>query len=477
MAGMTKLITSSSLPEGLHCHFEVMEDPGRFVKAASAFGGAELPMPDDDHVGLHLVALGDVERYGFNRNGDGFPKKACQEYHPTFVKNGHVYEHHKNKDPKKALGSIKMSAYNEPQARIELFIHAHKEKAASHLDKMEKSGEVPFSMACRVQYDRCNACNATRKNAKDPNMCDHVRYELGKVAEDGTVYGVHNDEPKFFDISFVYRPADRIAWDLKKVASDGTIDSVELAKEAGIWTPEELAVDSPSVLTKLEDLRKLAEAEQEIFRVANADYRQQRRSLAWQMCKAASTPFSNSQIENLRRFEVPDTMSALARANVILDPISFCKYAMGTDLSELAPFVDEIEQAAAGMFSRLMKEARAVDVCSDGYYDVDASLVDQCPSALRSAVFAMKSSASFGEKDASARAVASTINGIEPELVKNAADQPVNSFSQVANCVIEKYASYKLAALSAVRHFHPEDNNTCRELLAAAQNMIQVPKL
>ena len=118
-----------------------------------------------------------------------------------------------------------------------------------------------------------------------------------------------------------------------------------------------------------------------------------------------------------------------------------------------------------------------MDVCSDGSFDVDPYCLDQCPSALRRTVFEMKSFASFGEKSASARAVFATIDGREHELVKSAQATSEKSFSEVANSVIEKYATYKLAALSALHYFHPEENHTCRELLAAAQNVIQAPKL
>jgi len=109
--GMTKLIYSGVLPQELGFSMRLVEDPVAFQKAAAAIGDVnyEELAPDKYHMGIHLVALGDVERYGFNRNGDGFPKVACQNYHHTFVKNGNVFRHHKNKDPEKRLGQIKMS--------------------------------------------------------------------------------------------------------------------------------------------------------------------------------------------------------------------------------------------------------------------------------------------------------------------------------------------------------------------------------
>lgn len=852
--GMTKLIMSTSLPDNLDFQASLVEDPAKFVKAASVFGGEAMPAPDANHVGIHLVALGDVEHYGFNRNGDGFPKKACKEYHPTFVKHGHVYRHHKNKDPQKSLGTICKSAYNDPMGRIELFIHAHKEKCAEELEKLAKDKEVSFSMACvldpdylvrtidgykpiseivpgdvvhtragtwrtvtslnrrkytgpvtkihmnglpapvtltadhlmiakcfdvktvgpaatryfssaeefnkdlpdwfhaghlkvgdrlfykpmtkvpgvagvadeglakilgyytaegsltynsdnpaaveftcncddmavreiprivgevwpeitvtvmpkensaaavslivhnhkvaklvetlcktgcrgkvvpqemfnapenvklayaaawfegdgwadkkgahwssaslplllqlrdllitvgigssiyridhekcetsgyagsgveytlnlspldawklrpwsvklekadydedavrtkptalrpcpndlyayrikevetwevaeqetynfevaedeptyllaglishncRVQYDRCNACNAMRKNASDPNMCDHIRYELGKTAEDGTFYGTHNDEPKFFDISFVYRPADRIAWSLK-TASDGMIDSIKLAEQEGLWLPESVAVDSPNTARKLEILRKLASAESELRRLETSPWREKVASMVWQLSKAAATTLTDEQITDLRRYEVPDTLYMLAKAGIVMDPVSYCKYAMGCDLGTLAPHIEDISKAAADMFSNLHKESRAVDVCSEGRYDVDTSRVDQCPSGLRSVIYAVKPYVSFEEKIANERVVANTIAGCEPVLEKTASRQEGIFNSELVNCVIEKYASYKLSTLSAMQYFYPEDKNMRQIHMAAAQNMIHAPKV
>ena len=88
-SGMTKLIHSGALPEYFDTHMTLIEDPARFVKAAAESGGTfdyEKLAPPKDHVGIHLIALGDVEHYGFNRNGDGFPKTACEAFHPYVCK-------------------------------------------------------------------------------------------------------------------------------------------------------------------------------------------------------------------------------------------------------------------------------------------------------------------------------------------------------------------------------------------------------
>ena len=105
---MIKLIYSSAFQDTVDVRMTVVEGRDGLMKSASTVFGCDYDdmLPDKDHVGIHVVALGDFEHYGANRNGDGFPKRACVAYHPTFVKHGNVYRHHKNKDPQKRLGQI-----------------------------------------------------------------------------------------------------------------------------------------------------------------------------------------------------------------------------------------------------------------------------------------------------------------------------------------------------------------------------------
>lgn len=148
---MTKLIHSGSFDETIGVGMEIIRREGDLTKRASTIFGKEYEelKPDDRHVGIHVVALGDAEHYGQNRNGDLFSKEACIKYHPTFVKYGCVFRHHRNKDAEtQGIGKIAAAVYNEPMGRIELFIHADKEKAAPELERLEKEGEIPFSMAC-----------------------------------------------------------------------------------------------------------------------------------------------------------------------------------------------------------------------------------------------------------------------------------------------------------------------------------------
>ena len=117
---------------------------------------AELARPDEELV--HLLALGDGETVGANRNGDYFPKVANQKYHSTFLK-AHYFHNHANKDPKQAFGRVIAAAHNEPMGRVELVIGIDSEKGAQDLADLEKDGEFPCSMSCRVPFDICFPSN------------------------------------------------------------------------------------------------------------------------------------------------------------------------------------------------------------------------------------------------------------------------------------------------------------------------------
>jgi hypothetical protein len=74
---------------------------------------------------------------------------------------------------------------------------------------------------CKVAYDVCKTCKNKAKNRSE--YCDHAKYAMGSIMPDGRRVGVDNPRPKFFDISYVKRGADRAAKLLMKVASTTTV--------------------------------------------------------------------------------------------------------------------------------------------------------------------------------------------------------------------------------------------------------------
>ena len=204
-------------------------------------------MPDKDHFMVHLIAMGDGETYGQNRNGDYWPKEANSKYHDTFVKKGHFFREHNNRDPKEAIGSVKASAYNPDMSRIELVIHGDKKKAEEEYELAKEGKALSFSMSARVPYDICNVCG--NKATKSANYCEHLKGRMNQYVPEFQKFAYAiNDKPTFFDISRVANPADRIAHyldyafsdELQKAASQAPaiIFSDELAKAEGVSLPK-----------------------------------------------------------------------------------------------------------------------------------------------------------------------------------------------------------------------------------------------
>ena len=135
------------------------ESDSQLIKnaASSAFSEAMIRnhAPDDDHFGVHLIAMGAGEFYSFNKNGDWWTKEGLIKYHPTFVSHGNLFREHLNQDPKKRIGVVKASAYNLEMERVELVVWGDKRKAEKEYARAKTGKELAFSMSARVPYDKC----------------------------------------------------------------------------------------------------------------------------------------------------------------------------------------------------------------------------------------------------------------------------------------------------------------------------------
>jgi hypothetical protein len=334
-------------------------------------------------------------------------------------------------------------------------------------------------MACHVANDRCSRCNNLRKSSSDPNQCDHVKYELGKVADDGKITGTYNDEPRFFDISFVFRPADRIAWNLK-VASDGLLDSVKLASEFDeLWLPEQVAILSQAAVEKRALLAKLAQMENRLFALGAQPLHQLhgRDRELWELRKAsADRVIGDETAAALRDYEPVDVLYHLANDGIVLDPESFFKYALGGEYQKVAGHLPAVLASLAnGLFDWIEKTGQAVAVCNDSFYDVEnepyrANIGRNNPESVLIPVMAQ---GSFVDKYASHRAVLATIEGKPARIAKTGEAFCTKKDSEaVVNGLAERYATYKLAAVLAVLKLHPNQDADRQLATMTAQHLI-----
>lgn len=197
----------------------------------------DIELKDGD-VPIHTIAIGATEKYGCNRNGDGFCEDTCKQTHNSFVKNGKLYQHHKSKPTDKSYGKVASSFYNDDMSRIELLIigNGTKEAAARNggevmpddlMTKLANDEQIATSMGCRVKYDVCNICghkSASPREYCTEETCIHpvtkerypgCKHGLTKFGADGLQVFVENPNSDFYDISQVTIPADRTAYGCK----------------------------------------------------------------------------------------------------------------------------------------------------------------------------------------------------------------------------------------------------------------------
>jgi len=211
-----------------------------------------------------VVGLGDHETYGPNRNGDGFPSEPVAgkidpdqvlTKHYQSYKKAHVFRHHVNSDPAKAIGRVKEAFWNPYMRRVEILEDFEHSKAPDLLEKIA-AGEYPSkSLGCRIKYDVCTLCGNRAKTRQD--YCDHLKYEMGRIdSHTGKQAAALNPSPDFFDSSWVIRPADRTGYMLKKVAYDHPYEirsSYELGEEVDNLKHKSAA------LRKAADIEKIIE--------------------------------------------------------------------------------------------------------------------------------------------------------------------------------------------------------------------------
>lgn len=331
--------------------------------------------PDKDHFLQHVIAMGDHEHYGFNKNADAFRRRALEQYHDTFVTNGHFFREHRNSSPDKSIGVIKASCYNAPMGRVELAVWGRLRpvgkftQTAEEEYEMAKQGkELSYSMSCKVPNDCCNICGHVAPSVDQ--YCDHMLYHAGQYMPEHRKFAfVFNDHPKFFDISKVANPADRIAHHLEFVfekaanqrrallgaeaaALEGALDSLAIFR--GCIDPHRQAL-----------LRKLAAAEELVVEALQ----NKRSDAAGEFAKLASAhafrgELTPAELEACQATDPSRLWEKLARAGVLLPFYTFTAYATARPLTEVMadPEVRKSASTLPHLFRGMLKQAACPEV-------------------------------------------------------------------------------------------------------------------
>lgn len=409
-----------------------------------------------DEIPVHLIAIGATEDYGPNRNGDGFTRETCQQYHPTFEKFARFYRDHANKNPAKSFGIVKASYYNEPMRRIELICALNGSQAAAEkngglladreIEKLAAGKDIPVSMACKIPFDKCSACgNSARTRAEYCESIENgghckaggLKHNIGRVLEDGHVLHADNPNPSFFDISHVFRPADRIAYvsgRLEKAASNAVISGAELAEQLGVTMPYDLnAVNaSKKAAQQFAAVQELAHAEAEV----DADFN------AWPQLALSANPAVQDKFDvNGSSFaKISEALKGLADAGVILPVREFLELTVKTANDDL---VASVCAALPNIFSKLAADENVTALLETNSF-FPASAASQSVRLWAEKVARTRSSL---KPNIEKRAYLAALRSVTPtsfSIEKRACTTAENNLAK-------HYALYKIAALAVAR--------------------------
>lgn len=211
---------------------DVKSAPSRVRSASlSKFADFNEYRTDDGYVYVRVRAISSR----VNKNHDGWPSAELQKAYRSFIGKPIFVDHH-NTDPKKARGVIVDAAIHVEDAKTSALDPYYASAPAEHLPptwielllevdakrfpKLAKAvvnGEIDgVSMGCNVEMSKCSHCG---NEARSPEQyCKHVQSKgayFDIVLPDGTKTSKRAYEDcydiGFFEISFVFDPADETA--------------------------------------------------------------------------------------------------------------------------------------------------------------------------------------------------------------------------------------------------------------------------
>lgn len=426
--------------------------------------------PTDDHTAcIHLIAMGNSDQYGFNKNGDWFAGDVLEKTAHTFVTNGHMYREHRNKDPKKAIGSIKYADYDpHGMQRVELVVHMDKDKAEEEYEMAKKGMPLNFSMSCRVPNDRCSVCGNKAKTI--PQYCDHLKYNMGKWIEKEASYAyAYNDEPVFFDISRVVNPADRIARHLEYIFKDDP-DMKKSASAGDIIIPSAVAAQIEGVNLDMLSLQeqsmmyKLAASEEYIQNIKQAS---DNRSYACQSSYpfALTDTLTQEELNTFRSSDPGTLFNNLAKKACVLSFPAFCQYITGRQdvvdspmFKKASLFLPSVFRDMVGSIHQIIPCADCFSACSDYKASRDPKN-DEIQNLMDSA----EQKFSVQEEPVRRRVLKITISIGLPSAtqLQNRVKEAAAADASYNNCLelAQAYGQYQAKALCDISNYHTITDN------------------
>jgi len=467
-------------------------DTDRGVKSAASdlFTKVALEQyrPPKDKFMLHTIGVASEQDYGFNKNADAFSREDLLEYHPTFL-DGHMFREHLNQDPVHKIGDVKAAGYHPKLHRVELVLWGDREKAAKEYEKAKRGEPISVSMACKIKEDRCSIedCRHLAKSPKD--YCTHLKHSLGQYIPEKRAYAyAQNPRPRFFDISSVENPAERVARYLqyrfnddgelqKAAASSGIIGGASWAEFYG-YQPSGSSVLALTP-ARVAVFRKLAAVESWMRGLLQSgetpDEPRAKFAAAALGVWDTDALWSGENIQKASSCRPGTMFRELAKRAVFLPPASLMGYLMDQD-----PTVIQKSADCGGICGQLpnLFGGALEDIDATGGLDQVGHLCDSDSQLL--------SSLDGGYNDSVQQAMDSAISDFsvkeEPMtgrtmivIIKNAGSKPelppVPAASEGVRSATRIYAAYKAATYENVLAMNPDMDEDRLAILSVAQNM------
>lgn len=432
---------------------DVSKDLEKRASAKSLLDYKKTPNQED----LHVIAVGAYEGTGDNRNGDRFLEKDCVNNHQYFKKSDRcVHRHHKNKPNDPKFGNVKAAAYNKTMKRIELVLGLDRDKCADILTEQEKTGNTNWSMACKIAYDICSECG--HKARTDKERCSHIPRQLGEITKQGNIIGMVNPDPKWFEISYVRRPADRIGMSLGKLAADSTsvrpmTPTDYLQVYGDIYVPDDnslfiskKAADKRALLQKLSALEKYVNG----ISTSSSGKDSYIKNHASKLNDYDEIP--QSVIDELRKYDPKKVFKALADNGIILSAEEFSKYIFGGRLNKNR--VAGMKEKLPTIFEKI--EDNCEDLVNNEKYepaDVDFGM----PAILKKLMSDLTEGHSLFGPPALRRVMRVTIMGKKAEAKQSGEIEKSKEASDEE--LAKQYIAYKVAALNYLDQHNKADDD------------------
>ncbi len=179
-----------------------------------------------DFTYIRTRAIGGLEKWGPNQNGDGFPLKELQKSYSSFVGKGNFIDH-KSDDIEKIRGLVVDAYMNNDDHCIECLIAVDRVSHPQLVRDIETGVVNSVSMGTRVGWSACSVCANIAKTEHD--YCSHIKGYKGMKVSMFTNNAEHkfgqwpvhevNHELEFIELSWVSVPAFKEANVLEKIAS------------------------------------------------------------------------------------------------------------------------------------------------------------------------------------------------------------------------------------------------------------------